>query len=97
VTDTIETKILKAAGNKRKLEAMVISKGSSLCWSCQNLSQLMFKQQTGKFGAVGKDGEVLLGRESKGKAKSVEEMAKELLELDSEEITLASKDDRVIR
>jgi hypothetical protein len=51
----------------------------------------------GKFGAVGKDGEVLLGRESKGKAKSVEEMAKELLALDSEEITLASKDDRVIR
>lgn len=40
---------------------------------------------------------MLLGRESKGKAKSVEEMAKELLELDSEEITLASKDDRVIR
>jgi ATP-dependent DNA helicase len=76
-TDTIETKILKAAGNKRKLEAMVISKG--------------------KFGAVGANGEILLGREAKGKAKSVEEMAKELLDLDSEEITLATKDDRVIR
>jgi ATP-dependent DNA helicase len=75
--DTIETKILKAAGNKRKLEAMVISKG--------------------KFGAVGANGEILLGRETKGKAKSVEEMAKELLDLDSEEITLATKDDRVIR
>lgn len=75
--DTIETKILKAAGNKRKLEAMVISKG--------------------KFGAVSANGEILLGREAKGKSKSVEDMAKELLALDSEEITIASKDDRVIR
>lgn len=73
---TIETKILKSAGNKRKLEALVISKG--------------------KFGAVDANGQVLLGRESKNK-KSVEDIAKNLLDLDSEEINIASKDDQVIR
>lgn len=50
---------------------------------------------TGKFSAIGKDGEVLLGREAKNK--TMEEMAKEMLALDSEEITIATKDDRVIR
>ncbi|KAJ9098069.1 hypothetical protein QFC19_006504 [Naganishia cerealis] len=71
---TIESRILEKAGNKRKLEALVISRG--------------------KFGAIDKDGKILLGREKK-QAKT-EDWAKELLALDSEEINFVTKDDRVI-
>jgi hypothetical protein len=46
---------------------------------------------------VDENGEILLGREGKAKGKSMEDVAKELLELDSEQITIATKDDRVIR
>lgn len=72
---TVESRILAKAGNKRKLEALVISRG--------------------KFGAVDKNGKILLGREKK-QAKT-EDWAKELLALDSEEINFVTKDDRVIR
>lgn len=78
---TIESKILAKAGNKRKLEALVISQG--------------------KFGrVVDENGRVLLGRKStkKPEAKeSVTEMAKALLDLEGEEINVASKDDQIIR
>lgn len=72
---TVESRILAKASNKRKLEALVISRG--------------------KFGAVDKNGKILLGREKK-QAKT-EDWAKELLALDSEEISFVTKDDRVIR
>lgn len=78
---TIESKILAKAGNKRKLEALVISQG--------------------KFGrVVDENGRVLLGRKSTKKAEakeSVTEMAKALLDLEGEEINVASKDDQIIR
>lgn len=78
---TIESKILAKAGNKRKLEALVISQG--------------------KFGRmVDENGKVLLGRKSTKKAEakeSVTEMAKALLDLEGEEINVASKDDQIIR
>ncbi|KGB77139.2 helicase [Cryptococcus deuterogattii R265] len=77
---TIESKILAKAGNKRKLEALVISQG--------------------KFGrVVDENGKVLLGRKSTKKAEakeSVTEMAKALLDLEGEEINVASKDDQII-
>lgn len=73
---TIETKILQKAGNKRKLEALVISQG--------------------KFGrVVDENGRVILGR-GKTKQESVADMAKALLDLEGEEINIASKDDRII-
>lgn len=72
---TVESRILAKASNKRKLEALVISRG--------------------KFGAVDKNGKILLGREKK-QAKT-EDWAKELLALDSEQISFVTKDDRVIR
>ncbi|KAJ9095973.1 hypothetical protein QFC21_005335 [Naganishia friedmannii] len=71
---TIESRILAKASNKRKLEALVISRG--------------------KFGAVDKEGKILLGREKK--QPKTEDWAKELLALDSEEITFVTKDDKVI-
>ena len=74
---TVETKILQKAGNKRKLEALVISQG--------------------KFGRVVDDnGRVLLGR-GKTKNESIAEMAKALLDLEGEEINVASADDTIIR
>jgi len=74
---TIETKILQRAGNKRKLEALVISQG--------------------KFGRlVDENGKVILGR-AKTKNESVAEMAKALLDLEGEEINVASADDTIIR
>lgn len=74
---TIETKILQKAGNKRKLEALVISQG--------------------KFGRVVDDnGKVLLGR-SKNKEQSTADMARALLDLEGEEVDVASKDDTIIR
>lgn len=62
---------------KRKLEALVISKG--------------------KFQHVDKNGQIVLGREAKNKATTIEDISKQLLELDSEEITVVSKDDKIIR
>jgi hypothetical protein len=74
---TVETKILQKAGNKRKLEALVISQG--------------------KFGrVVDENGKVLLGR-GKTKNESVAEMAKALLDLEGEEINVASAGDTIIR
>jgi len=74
--DTIETKILQKAGNKRKLEALVISQG--------------------KFGkVVDENGRVLLGR-GKSKQESTAEMAKALLDLEGEEINIASAGDTII-
>lgn len=74
---TIETKILQKAGNKRKLEALVISQG--------------------KFGrVVDENGRVLLGR-SKLKGETAAEMAKAMLDLEGEEINIASADDTIIR
>jgi ATP-dependent DNA helicase len=74
---TIETKILQKAGNKRKLEALVISQG--------------------KFGrVVDENGKVLLGR-GKHKGESTAEMARALLDLEGEEINIASADDTIIR
>jgi ATP-dependent DNA helicase len=74
---TIETKILQKAGNKRKLEALVISQG--------------------KFGrVVDENGKVLLGR-SKNKEQTTAEMARALLDLEGEEVDVASKDDTIIR
>ncbi|KAK8845307.1 hypothetical protein IAR55_006020 [Kwoniella newhampshirensis] len=73
---TVETKILAKAGNKRKLEALVISQG--------------------KFGrVVDENGKVILGR-GKVKNESVAEMAKALLNLEGEEINIASADDTII-
>ncbi|WWD22255.1 hypothetical protein CI109_106746 [Kwoniella shandongensis] len=73
---TVETKILAKAGNKRKLEALVISQG--------------------KFGrVVDENGKVILGR-VKAKNESVAEMAKALLNLEGEEINIASADDTII-
>jgi ATP-dependent DNA helicase len=74
---TIETKILQKAGNKRKLEALVISQG--------------------KFGrVVDENGRVILGR-GKNKVESMAEMAKGLLDLEGEEINIASAGDTIIR
>ena len=74
---TIETKILQKAGNKRKLEALVISQG--------------------KFGRVVDDnGKVILGRTKATKTETVADMAKALLDLEGEEINIASKDDKII-
>jgi ATP-dependent DNA helicase len=78
---TIETKILQKAGNKRKLEAMVISQG--------------------KFGRmVDENGRVLLGRGNKKvekKGEAMADMARAMLDLEGEEINVASKDDMIIR
>lgn len=78
---TIETKILQKAGNKRKLEAMVISQG--------------------KFGRmVDENGKVLLGRGTKKgvqKGEAMADMARAMLDLEGEEINVASKDDLIIR
>lgn len=74
---TVETKILQKAGNKRKLEALVI--------------------QQGKFGrVVDENGRVILGR-TKNKASTMAEMAKGLLDLEGEEINVASAGDTIIR
>jgi ATP-dependent DNA helicase len=74
---TIETKILQKAGNKRKLEALVISQG--------------------KFGRVVDDnGKVILGR-GKQKEQTVADMARALLDLEGDEVDVASKDDTIIR
>lgn len=73
---TIETRILQKAGNKRKLEALVISQG--------------------KFGrVVDENGRVLLGR-SKTTQESMAGMAKALLDLEGEEINVASAGDTII-
>lgn len=73
---TIETKILAKAGDKRKLEALVISQG--------------------KFGrVVDENGRVLLGR-SKQNHESMSGMAKALLDLEGEEINVASAGDTII-
>lgn len=73
---TIETRILQKAGNKRKLEALVISQG--------------------KFGrVVDENGRVLLGR-SKQTQESMAGMAKALLDLEGEEINVASAGDTII-
>lgn len=73
---TIETKILQKAGNKRKLEALVI--------------------QQGKFGkVVDENGRVLLGRKERAH-QSTAEMARALLDLEGEEINVASADDTII-
>ncbi|WVR03323.1 hypothetical protein IAU60_000314 [Kwoniella sp. DSM 27419] len=73
---TVEVKILAKAGNKRKLEALVISQG--------------------KFGrVVDENGRVLLGRGKKHEH-STAEMAQALLELEGEEIDVATKDDTII-
>lgn len=79
---TIETKILQKAGNKRKLEALVISQG--------------------KFGRmVDENGRVLLGKSNSAKKaegkQGMAEMARALLDLEGEEIDVASKDDMIIR
>jgi hypothetical protein len=78
---TIETKILQKAGNKRKLEAMVISQG--------------------KFGRmVDENGRVLLGKGTKKaekKGEAMADMARAMLDLEGEEINVASKDDMIIR
>ncbi|ORY32001.1 SNF2 family N-terminal domain-domain-containing protein [Naematelia encephala] len=76
---TVETHILQKAGNKRKLEALVISQG--------------------KFGrVVDENGKVLLGRKAgkAGNKESVADMAKALLDLEGEEINIASADDTII-
>ena len=74
---TVETKILQKAGNKRKLETLVISQG--------------------KFGrVVDENGRVLLGR-GKAKTETVADMARALLDLEGEEINVASADDTIIR
>lgn len=77
---TIETKILQKAGNKRKLEALVISQG--------------------KFGRmVDENGRVLLGKTkgaAPGKGASMGEMARALLDLEGEEINIASAGDTII-
>lgn len=73
---TVETKILQKAGDKRKLEALVI--------------------QQGKFGkVVDENGRVLLGR-SGGRQQSTADMARALLDLDGEEINVATADDQII-
>ncbi len=73
---TVETKILQKAGNKRKLEALVISQG--------------------KFGRmVDENGRVLLGK-TKQKTESTAEMARALLDLEGEEINVASAGDQII-
>ena len=72
---TIETKILQKAGNKRKLEALVISQG--------------------KFGRlVDENGKVILGRSKQ--PESMAGMAKALLDLEGEEINVASAGDQII-
>jgi ATP-dependent DNA helicase len=73
---TIETRILQKAGNKRKLEALVISQG--------------------KFGrVVDENGKVILGR-GKQNTESMAGMAKALLDLEGEEINVASAGDQII-
>lgn len=73
---TIETKILQKAGNKRKLEALVISQG--------------------KFGrVVDENGKVILGR-GKTKQDTMADMAKGLLDLEGEEINIATAGDTII-
>jgi ATP-dependent DNA helicase len=72
---TIETKILQKAGNKRKLEALIISQG--------------------KFGRlVDENGKVILGRSKQ--PESMAGMAKALLDLEGEEINVASAGDQII-
>lgn len=71
---TIETKILLKAGNKRKLEALVIKQG--------------------KFGkVVDENGRVLLGKKTK---ESTIDMARALLDLDSDEVAIAHAGDTII-
>ncbi|WVO17665.1 hypothetical protein L204_105362 [Cryptococcus depauperatus] len=79
---TIESKILAKAGNKRKLEALVISQGKFGRVVDENGRVLL-----GRSGKGGKKGE---GKES------VTEMAKALLDLEGEEINVVSKDDQII-
>ncbi len=77
--NTVEQNILKRAGNKRKLEALVI--------------------QQGKFKLpAGWDASSIMGG-SKGKSKvssEAEDMAAELLALESEKVVLAGKGDEII-
>lgn len=81
---TIETRILQKAGNKRKLEALVISQGKFGRMVDENGRVLL-----GKTGAAGGAG----GKKGEGMA----EMARAMLELEGEEINIASKDDMIIR
>lgn len=78
---TVETKILAKAGNKRKLEALVISQGK-------------FGRVVDENGRVilGK-----AGKGAKGKGENATEMARALLALEGEEINIASADDTIIR
>lgn len=72
--NTIETKILQKAGNKRKLEAMVISRG--------------------QFSGVDSDGQVSLHKKSK--AMSTAEWARQMMDFDSEGVSIVTKDDKII-
>ncbi len=75
-SDTVESKILQKAANKRKLEALVISQG--------------------KFGKiVNERGEVLLDQKA-SRTESTAELARAMLELDSEAIRVVNKDDNII-
>ncbi|ORX34552.1 putative helicase [Kockovaella imperatae] len=78
---TIETKILQKAGNKRKLEALVISQGK-------------FGRMVDENGRVllgrGKSGAAKEGKES------MAEMARALLDLEGEEINTAEAGDTII-
>ncbi|WVQ76464.1 hypothetical protein IAR50_006132 [Cryptococcus sp. DSM 104548] len=84
---TIESKILARAGNKRKLEELVISQGKFGAVVDENGKVLL-----GRKGEKGKAG----GAGGAGGKETVAEMAKALLALEGEEINVASKDDQII-
>ncbi|TYJ55066.1 hypothetical protein B9479_004290 [Cryptococcus floricola] len=85
---TIESKILQRAGNKRKLEELVISQGKFGAVVDENGKVLLGRK--GEKGAGGAGGGGGGGKET------VAEMAKALLALEGEEINVVSKDDQVI-
>lgn len=78
---TIETKILQKAGNKRKLEALVISQGKFGKMVDENGRVLLGRKQSG----VGKE-----------KGGTMADMAKALLDLEGEEVNVAQKGDTII-
>lgn len=78
--NTVESRLLKRAGDKRKLEALVIQNG-------------MFKLPAGQASDVLRGGK---GGSGGNKNESSSDMAKSLLALEGEKVQLAEEDDEII-
>jgi ATP-dependent DNA helicase len=81
--NTVESRLLKRAGDKRKLEAIVIKNGE-------------FQLPAGVSGADLLNGSAAGRSTSKGKQESMQDMARSLMALEGEKVQLAEEGDEII-